>query len=130
MLKTKGPVPPRLPFPTRTISAGTAAIEEYIIPEEEKGRVLEDMYPFEPVPDLDGTMFDLHEERPFRVREFRVIRGKSMDYLVSPYYFDSGGTVMDWMPPDFMPGMTLSRRIRGSSASVLTVSFGPRPTCH
>ncbi len=130
MFKKKGPLWPRLSFPTRTVGAGAGEVEEYIIPEEEKGRVLEDMYPFEPFPDLDGTMFDLHEEKPFRVRDFRVIRGEAMDYLVSPYFFNSGGTVMDWMPPNFKPGEALSRRIRGSEASLLTVSLGPRPTSH
>jgi hypothetical protein len=130
MFWNKGPILPRLLFPTRTIGTGTAAIEEYIIPEEQKDRVLEDMYPFEPIPKLTDMMFDLHEERPFQVREFRVVRGKSMDYLVSPYFFRSGGTVMDWMPPDFKPGETLARRIRGSSASILTVFAGPRETSH
>jgi hypothetical protein len=130
MSQKNGPVLPRLSYPTRTIGSGAAAIEEYVIPPEEKARVLEDLYPFEPVPKLLDVMFDLHEEKPFQVREYRVIRGKSMDYLVSPYFFNSGGTVMDWMPPDFKPGGTLSRRIRGSSASVLTVSMGPRATCH
>jgi len=130
MFRKKGPALPRLPFPTRTIAIGTAAIKEYIIPEEEKGRALEALYPFEPVPGLDSTMFDLHEEKPFRVREFRVIRERSMDYLVSPYFFNSGGTVIDWMPPDFKPGQTLRRRIRGSETYVLTVSLGPRPKCH
>lgn len=130
MFKNKGLNLPRLSFPTRTIGTGTAAIEEYLIPEEQKDRVLEDMYPFEPVPKLTDMMFDLHEEKPFQVREFRVVRGKSMDYLVSPYFFNSGGTVMDWMPPDFKPGTTMSRRIRGSSVSVMTVSIGPRQTCH
>ncbi|HSA95801.1 MAG TPA: hypothetical protein VLJ16_07110 [Acidobacteriota bacterium] len=130
MFKKRGPVLPRLAYPTRTVGAGTGAIEEYIIPEEEKARVLDVLYPFEPVPRLTDLMFDLHEEKPFRVGEFRVLRGKSMDYLVSPYFFASGGTVMDWMPPDFKPGQTLARQIRGSEASVLTVSLGPRPTCH
>ena len=130
MFWNKGSTLPRLSFPTRTIGTGTAAIEEYIIPEEQKDRVLEDMYPFEPIPKLTDMMFDLHEERPFQVREFRVVRGKSMDYLVSPYFFKSGGTVMDWMPPDFKPGETLARRIRGSSASILTVFAGPRETSH
>lgn len=130
MFWNKGSTLPRLSFATRTIGTGTAAIEEYIIPEEQKDRVLEDMYPFEPIPKLTDMMFDLHEERPFQVREFRVVRGKSMDYLVSPYFFNSGGTVMDWMPPDFKPGETLARRIRGSSASILTIFAGPHETSH
>lgn len=130
MFWKRKPALPRLPFPTRPIGLGTAAVEEYIIPDEERAKVLDGMYPFEPVPDLDGTMFDLHEEKPFKVRDFRVLKGKSMDYLVSPFFFSSGGTVMDWMPPDFKPGEQLSRKIRDSDVSIVTISFGPRETCH
>jgi hypothetical protein len=121
---------PRLSYPRRHVQAGEEKIEEYIIPEEEKSRVLDDMYPFEPVPALTETMYDLHEEKSFRVGDFRVIRGPAMDMLVSPYYFSSGGTVIDWMPPDFKPGEALTRRVRGQSASLLTISLGPRPIYH
>jgi hypothetical protein len=130
MFRKNVQVLPRLSFPTRKVGTGTAAVEEYLIPEDEKGRVLEAMYPFDPVPKLTDMMYDLHQEKSFQVREFRVVRGRSMDYLVSPYFFESGGTVIDWMPPDFRPGETLARRIRGSSESVLTFSVGPRETCH
>jgi hypothetical protein len=130
MFGTERPNLPRLSYPTRRIGTGTGTTEEYIIPEDEKGLVLEALYPFDPVPGMTDMMYDLHQERSFQVREFRVIRGDDMDYLVSPYFFESGGTVMDWMPPDFRPGETLSRQIRDSSLSILTVSFGPRPTSH
>jgi len=120
----------RLPYPTRRVPAGPETIEEYVIPDEEKARVLDDLYPFDPVPALAETMYDLHEEKRFRVGDFRVIRGAAMDMLVSPYYFTSRGTVIDWMPPDFKPGETLARRIRGESASLLTISRGPRPAGH
>ena len=130
MFKKSRPSEPRLSYPTRPVPAGEDMIEEYIIPTEEKTRVLDLLYPFDPVPALTEMMYDLHEERQFRVGDFRVIRGAAMDMLVSPYYFNSGGTVIDWMPPDFKPGGILSRRIRGHSASVLTCSLGPRPSCH
>jgi len=121
---------PRLSYPTCQVPEGAEMIEEYIIPDEEKAQVLEQLYPFDPVPALAETMFDLHEEKQFRVGDFRVLRGAAMDMLVSPYYFNSGGTVIDWMPPAFKPGGVLSRRIRGQSASLLTCSLGPRSGCH
>ena len=130
MFKKRRDTLPRLFYPTRHVPEGAEMIEEYIIPDEEKAQVLEQLYPFDPVPALTETMYDLHEEKPFRVGDFRVIRGAAMDMLVSPYFFNSGGTVIDWMPPDFNPGGVLSRRIRGQSASLLTCSLGPRPSCH
>jgi len=130
VFKKRHKILPRLSYPTCPVQAGAETIKEYIIPDEEKAQVLDHLYPFDPVPALTEMMFDLHEERQFRVGDFRVIRGAAMDMLVSPYYFNSGGTVIDWMPPDFKPGGILSRRIRGHSASVLTCSLGPRPSCH
>lgn len=122
--------PPRLSYPTEWRGSEVGRVEEYIVPDKEKALVLDKLYPFEPVPDLDERMYDLHEEKEFLVREYRVVRGEDMDLLVSPYYFNSGGTVIDWMPPDFKPGGTLTRRIRGESISIMTVSLGPRPMHH
>ena len=130
MFKRRKKTLPRLTYPTRQVPAGAEMIEEYIIPDEEKVQVLDGLYPFDPVPALTETMYDLHEEKQFRVGDFRVLRGAAMDMLVSPYFFKSGGTVIDWMPQDFKPGETLSRQIRGHSASVVTFALGPRPSCH
>ena len=130
MFKKRRDTLPRLSYPTRPVPAGAEMIEEYIIPEEEKAQVLNGLYPFDPVPALTEMMYDLHEEKQFRVGDFRVLRGAAMDMLVSPYYFNSGGTVIDWMPQDFKPGETLARQIRGHSASVVTFALGPGPGCH
>jgi hypothetical protein len=45
-------------------------------------------------------MYDLHADKMFVVREFRVTWEHGMNYLVSPYYPESGGTVIDWMDQD------------------------------
>lgn len=91
----------KLPYPTRPLKILGATVEEYIIPEEKKKEVLEQLYIFDPVPSLDEERFDLHEGRKFTVRDFRVIREDGMNFLVSPYYPNSGGSVIDWMPADF-----------------------------
>ncbi|MGB9005245.1 MAG: hypothetical protein WCB96_05940 [Candidatus Aminicenantales bacterium] len=43
-------------------------------------------------------MEDIHAEKTFRVREFMVTREGRMNVLASPYYLESGGTVIDWIP--------------------------------
>ncbi len=48
-------------------------------------------------PALDARRYDLHERRDFTVREYRVIRERNRNFLVSPYYPRSGGMVVDWM---------------------------------
>ena len=75
-------------------------VEEFIIPEEDKEIVLEQLYPFSPIPKLTDEMYDIHAEKTFIVREFRVIWERGMNFLVSPYYPESGGTVIDWMDED------------------------------
>lgn len=100
MIKPREDGEPRLPFPTRTVQANGCEVEEYVIPETDKARVLQELYPFEPVPSLDEERYDLHEGKKFVVSEFRVTREDGMNFLVSPYYLNSGGSVIDWMPAD------------------------------
>lgn len=92
------PGEPELPYPTRPLVLANGIVEEYIIPDEKKEEVLEQLYPFTPVPALTAKMLDIHEDKTFRVRDYRVTRENNRNWLVSPYYHLSGGTVIDWFP--------------------------------
>lgn len=92
---------PRLPFPTRKVGTPPSQIEIYIIPDNEKEAVLEELYPFVDVPPLTEERFDLHMDKKFIVKDFMVTRENGMNFLVSPYYLEGGGSVIDWMPADF-----------------------------
>lgn len=100
MVKQKDHEEPRLPFPVKAVHIPSGTIEVYVIPDEKRAAVLEELYPFIPVPSLDEDMYDLHAEKKFKVRDFCVTREGRMNSLVSPYYFESGGTVIDWVPAD------------------------------
>jgi hypothetical protein len=101
MIQAMGPTEAMLPFPTRPLKVQNGTVEEYIIPDQMKAEVLKQLYIFNPVPDLDEQRFDLHEGKMFRVGDFRVTREEGQNFLVSPYYPSSGGSVIDWMPADF-----------------------------
>ncbi len=90
----------RLPFPTKPCFINGIQVEEYIIPEDKKEQVFKALYPFIPLPSLDEERCDLHSGRQFKIREFRVTREGSMNCLVSPYYEEGGGSVIDCMPLD------------------------------
>lgn len=90
----------KLPYPTRPLEVQGGTVEEYIIPEEKKAEVLEQLYLFRPIPDLNDEFLDLHEDKNFRVGDFRVTWENGRNYLVSPYYPSSGGSVIDWWPLD------------------------------
>ena len=95
---------PLLPFPRRVVIAdenGRALSEEYDIPVNAKKKVLQEMYLFEDCPALDELLCDLHAGKQFAVVEFKVVRERDMNLLVSPYYYESGGTVIDWVPADW-----------------------------
>jgi len=99
------PIEPRLPYPTQSlILANGTSVEEFIIPEEDKELVLEQLYPFSPIPKLTDVFFDMHADKTFIVRDFRVTWEHGMNYLVSPYYAESGGTVIDWADEDWATG--------------------------
>ena len=93
-----------LPFPTVKHYFGNEVVEEYAIPDDKKAEVLEKLFIFEPVPGLDEMMVDIHENRAFRVRDYKVVKDAQGLWLVSPYYFSSGGTVIDWVPADQTDG--------------------------
>lgn len=87
-----------LPYPRKGVQAPWGEVEVYEIPEEEKKGVLEKLCPFRPVPSLGRLMEDIHSGKTFRVREFIVTREGRMNVLASPFYLESGGTVIDWVP--------------------------------
>ena len=92
------PIEERLPYPTKPMyfPDGTR-VEEFIIPDEDKEIVLEQLYPFTPIPKLTNEVEDLHSGKKFLIKDFRVTWEHGMNYLVSPYYPESGGTVIDWV---------------------------------
>ena len=92
------PIEERLSYPTQPMYFPNGRwVEEFIIPEEDKEIVLEQLYPFSPIPKLTDVLYDLHADKTFVVKDFRVTWEHGMNYLVSPYYPESGGTVIDWM---------------------------------
>ena len=74
--------------------------QEYEIPPEARESVLEQLYPFKPCPKLTEKRFDIHEQKEFIINDFRVIRERNRNFLVSPFYPHSGGMVVDWLPID------------------------------
>ena len=94
----ENPIEERLPYPTRPMYFPNGiSVEEFIIPDEDKEIVLEQLYPFSPIPKLTDEVEDLHSGKKFLIKDFRVTWEHGMNYLVSPYYPESGGTVIDWM---------------------------------
>jgi hypothetical protein len=101
MIRPTDPEEQKLPFPTKPLRIGDDVVEEYIIPDDKKQEVLQQLYLFDGVPSLDEERFDLHEGKTFVIRDFRVTWERGRNWLVSPYYPSSGGTVIDWMPVEW-----------------------------
>lgn len=96
------PIDEKLPYHTQPLFfPNGASVEEFIIPDEDKELVLEQLYPFSPIPKLTDVLYDLHADKAFVVKDFRVTWEHGMNYLVSPYYAESGGTVIDWVDEDW-----------------------------
>ena len=97
MLTVTGPQEP-LDYPTHllALSDGTFT-KEYEIPEEDREKVFRKLYLFDSPPTMDTDMMDIHEGKKFKVRDFRVIREDGGNFIVSPFYPVSGGTLLDWV---------------------------------
>ena len=91
---------PRLPYPTKPLEINGVMVEEYVIPAAMRTQVLRQLYPFRPVPSFNDEFFDLHSEKRFRAGRFRVTREDGHNLLVSPFYEEGGGTVIDWFPSE------------------------------
>jgi hypothetical protein len=96
MSRTSDHIDPPLPFPLKTVGSAAGPVRIYEIPEDMKEEVLKRLFIFPPVPSLDDVMEDRHAEKRFRVRDFLVAREGQTNVLASPYYPESGGTVIDW----------------------------------
>ena len=100
VMQWKEPVP-RLPYVTQKIKmANGVFVEKYIIPYEDKQKVLEELYPFVKVPSLDKEFIDIHTNKKFKVRDYIVTREGDGNWLATPYYAEAGGTVLDWTDED------------------------------
>lgn len=96
---------PVLPYPLQGVRAdikGRMISQRYIIPDADREKVLKQLWPFaEKPPPLNVQKFDLHAEKLFRVGDFEVFREEESNLLVSPYYAEGGGTVIDWKPANW-----------------------------
>jgi len=93
-----------LPFKLKRVKTeynGEVVMEDliYVIPDDKKQEVLEQLWPFTPTPKLDDVFFDIHEGKCFTLREFKVIRWNKRNIIVSPFYTSQGGTVIDFVDP-------------------------------
>ena len=90
-----------LPYAISNLHTEIGSTERvYNIPQEEKEKVLKELYPFADCPSMDDVLYDLHEEECFTVKDFMVIRWEGRNFLVSPYYLKSGGMVIDFIKPE------------------------------
>ena len=97
LLKLTGPQKP-LDYPMEDMEmANGCIVKRYVIPDTDKEKVLAALYPFAPCPNLDEVRLDIHTEKRFTVRDFMVTREGDLNVLVTPYYAEAGGTVLDWM---------------------------------
>lgn len=100
LMKIFGPQE-RLDYPTTKLKMSNGCeVERYIIPDEEKKKVLDMLYPFTNQPSLDEELTDIHVKKTFKVRDYIVVREGNGNFLMSPYYAEKGGTVLDWLRKD------------------------------
>jgi len=94
----------RLPYPIKAVKLSIGVLcEMYEIPAKDKAKVFKKLYPFTPVPAMNKEMYCLHEGKTFKVKEYGVLRENNRNFIVSPFYTNSGGMVIDWVEPYNLP---------------------------
>lgn len=111
--------PHKLDYPAKTATWNGKEIEEYIIPDADKEKVLKRVYPFLPVPDMTETITDIVASKDFRVCDFRVIRIDDFVQIMSPYFdSNSQGDVSTWFPMDGEDRRTQLTMLEGQYSKV------------
>ena len=92
---------PELPYPLKDVECADGTVQRiYEIPDADKAKVLADLYPMEDAPSIDDTLYDIHERKEFKVRDFLVIRWCEGNLLASPHFPTTGGMFVDWLSLD------------------------------
>lgn len=123
-----------LPFPLKEVATsdgGTTCI--YDIPTDQKMAVIEQLYFLEPVPKEDAILLDLHSERRLMLKDAIVVREDGVNFIASPYYPESGGTLLDFAEEsDFIDGrcVIIARAVKGRHDSVLADNISADGVSH
>ena len=118
-----GPSDPLLYPLKKTEMKNGGTTEVYEIPDKDKEEVLESLYFLEPVPKPTDVLIDLHEEKQFVFKDALVVREDGMNFVVSPYYTRSGGTLLDFAESDDVIDDThvmSIKKVKGTQDAVLT----------
>lgn len=93
--------PPELLYPLKDVECADGTVQRvYEIPDEDKSKVLADLFPLTDGPGFNDVLFNLHERKSFKVRDFLVIRWGEGNLVASPYFPRSGGMFVDWISPE------------------------------
>lgn len=70
---------------------------QYVIPDEEKADVIRKLWMFDGAErlDMDATYLDIHCNKTFKLRDAIITREDDCNFIMSPYYAEAGGTLLD-----------------------------------
>ena len=125
---------PPLPFPLREVETNDGInVMMYDIPDDKVKAVLDQLYFLEPIPDFEDMILDLHENKKFKLKESKIIREDGYNFIVSPYYPISGGTILDFAEDDDIIDedlVIMTKGVKGRKDTVMTDNLTSREIVH
>ena len=125
---------PPLPFPLREVETNDGInVMMYDIPDDKVKAVLDQLYFLEPIPDFEDMILDLHENKKFKFKESKIIREDGYNFIVSPYYPISGGTILDFAEDDDIIDedlVIMTKGVKGRKDTVMTDNLTSREIVH
>tara|TARA_B100000809_G_C14715064_1_gene379272 strand:+ start:34 stop:363 length:330 start_codon:yes stop_codon:yes gene_type:complete len=90
----------KLDYPTKPLElTDSKVVLEYVIPMEDKQELLNKLH-FGKPQKLNEEVIDINCNKKFTVKDYKVVWENETNYVVSPYYQFSGGTLMEWVRPN------------------------------
>ena len=73
-------------------------------------RLVRSYYPYDISTGINTPMIDLMVYKPFRFHQFMLVYEGESSFLVSPYYLEGGGTVIDCLPREWVHANHITRQ--------------------
>ncbi len=87
---------PRLDYVVTFHVSEEYGVEEfYVIPDEDKEKVLTELWPFVNCFKMTDLVYDIHKEDFFMFKDCMVMRWNHRNIIVCPDYLNTGGTCLD-----------------------------------
>ena len=124
VIKGLQPEAPELPYRKEIVTCKDGSkCRLYKIPQEDVLKIINEIFPYELHKQFtkNSKVYDLHSRNTYNVTELRILRWSRRNVVVSPDYPNTGGMVVDLMPPEMRDDPEIIVKVKGEKSGIQTI---------